>query len=347
MTENGSTTRDINPPAQKAAATWKTVLFRIAKYGLAIAAVVLAGQHLVVHWEKVVEFDWQLRPGWLLLSIAMHFVTLWLFAFVWCRLIQGFGYQVSASHGFKIAYITNLGRYLPGKIWPVFGMAYFAKRLGIPEQVSVTSWVVALVLALSSAFSVSAIGLLIQPGILQADVQRTIGAGVLIGGILLVAASVALVFVPGHTLAALNVILRVFRRKQLNFRLSGRVAIEVAIGYAVCWMAYGLSFWLFVKAIAGAGSVELIPMMIAFVIAYQLGYLAVFSPGGVGVRELVLIGLLTPYVGPAAAGIAVAARLWNAIVEIVASLVAWGIPFPGKPPEDNLTQRKTKGPRPN
>ena len=62
-----------------------------------------------------------------------------------------------------------------------------------------------------------------------------------------------------------------------------------------------------------------------FIIAYQVGYLAMFSPGGLGVRELVLSTLLMPYLGPLAAGVAVAARIWNILAEIMAFFTAWRI----------------------
>ena len=65
-----------------------------------------------------------------------------------------------------------------------------------------------------------------------------------------------------------------------------------------------------------------------FVLSYQIGYLAFFSPGGLGVRELVMSTLLAPSLGPIAVGVAVAARLWNFIAEALAVLIAWLIRFP-------------------
>jgi uncharacterized membrane protein YbhN (UPF0104 family) len=63
----------------------------------------------------------------------------------------------------------------------------------------------------------------------------------------------------------------------------------------------------------------------SFILAYVIGYLAVFSPGGLGVRELVLIAILSPYFGPLTAGIAGIARVWNIISEIVSALIALAI----------------------
>lgn len=309
----------------------RSLLIKFAKIAFVLLAIGLALYQLAIHWSAVSDFHWRFDPVWLALSIAGHLATFWLFSLVWCQLIAGFGYTVPVKYGFKIGYITNLGRYLPGRIWPVFGMAYFAKRLGIREQDSVTSWVIALVFALTASFIAAGIGLLLTPELMKAGLQKQIGAGVLVAAVLLLLASIALVLLPGPTLSALNLVLRAFRRSEVNFSISVRVAVKVTAGYFVCWVVYGISFWMFLKSIVGGVSLPMVPMITTFIIAYQLGYLALFTPGGVGVRELVIIGLLSIYVGPVAAGMAIAARLWNLVVEIFAFTIAWRIPFSAPP----------------
>ena len=74
----------------------------------------------------------------------------------------------------------------------------------------------------------------------------------------------------------------------------------------------------------------MIPSIGAFIIAYQLGYLAFFAPGGIGVRELVLTTILVPFLGPIAASVSIAARLWNMTTEIIAALICTLIKFPKK-----------------
>jgi len=58
----------------------------------------------------------------------------------------------------------------------------------------------------------------------------------------------------------------------------------------------------------------------AYPAAYVLGYLAVFAPAGLGVREGVLIAFLDPILGAGAAVLAVFARLWATAVELVLAL---------------------------
>lgn len=61
-----------------------------------------------------------------------------------------------------------------------------------------------------------------------------------------------------------------------------------------------------------------------FPTAYLLGYIAFFAPAGLGVREGSLIFFLTPLAGPMATVLAVLARLWTTVVELVPALLLAG-----------------------
>ena len=70
----------------------------------------------------------------------------------------------------------------------------------------------------------------------------------------------------------------------------------------------------------------------AFTLGYTLGLLALFAPGGVGVRELVLIGLLAPFLGSGGAvALSVASRILLTVLEAAAALAT--LPLRHRPQE--------------
>jgi hypothetical protein len=140
--------------------------------------------------------------------------------------------------------------------------------------------------------------------------------------------SILLVVAPNRMLSLFNALLKFVKRPVVTFRLSIGLALKVYLGYLVCWMAFGVSFWMFLNGIIPNSQIPLVSAATAFVVAYQIGYLAIFTPGGLGVRELTMTGMLGQYVGSIAAGIALAARVWNLIVEFLAALIALAIRFP-------------------
>jgi uncharacterized membrane protein YbhN (UPF0104 family) len=87
-------------------------------------------------------------------------------------------------------------------------------------------------------------------------------------------------------------------------------------------VVYAVAFWVLV---AGLGlDAAFLATASAFAAAYVLGYVMVFAPAGLGVREGFLIALLSPQLGAGPAGaVAVIARLWTTVVEIVPAAAFW------------------------
>lgn len=318
MADQTTLTQDTTPTPAKS----KRWITRIIKAILTLIVVYFAGKQIVGNWGEVRAHHWQINWWLLLLSVGIHLFAFAFFARVWCLLMRGFGYDVPFRHGFKIAYIANLGRYIPGRIWPIFGMVYVAKQMKISEPVAVASWGMALLFGMPPSFVVGFATVLLYPQMLASNLSDYVGIGMYLVALATVLVSLMLIFAPNKSLALANFGLKLIKRQPIHFNIAMRDAVGVYLGYMVGWMIYGLAFWVFLHALIENPGVPLLVGIGSFIIAYQIGYLAIFTPGGLGARELVMIGLLTPYVGPLAAGIAVAARIWNTISDIIASAIA-------------------------
>ncbi|MDZ4722561.1 MAG: lysylphosphatidylglycerol synthase transmembrane domain-containing protein [candidate division Zixibacteria bacterium] len=294
---------------------------------LTLVVVYFAGRQLIVNWDDVVSFKWDINPLLLIGSLVLHLLSLAFFSYVWCVLMSGFGYTVPLKYGFKIGYISNLGRYVPGRIWQVVSMVYLAERLKIDRAVTVASWGIATMFGIPAAFVVGFGTLLLYPDLLLPEIRQKLGSSLYIGGIATMLVSLLFVVVPNKTLQLYNLLLKLLKRPTIQFKLDKAVALKVYFGYFACWILYGFSFWMFVVSITGEAELPLVLGIGAFIIAYQAGYFAIFSPGGIGTRELVLTGALMPFLGPVAAGIAFAARIWNLIAEVIATIIAFRIRF--------------------
>jgi uncharacterized membrane protein YbhN (UPF0104 family) len=89
------------------------------------------------------------------------------------------------------------------------------------------------------------------------------------------------------------------------------------------WVSYGAAFWLLAKGIFEAPDFSVVQATGIFAAGYIVGLLALFAPGGVGIRELVFIALLAPVFGSGGAlAMSVAARLLLTATEASAALVA-------------------------
>lgn len=319
------TSQEITSPQDTAVRpplTFKRLLTRLLKILLAIVVIYFAGKQLVTNWSQVVAYHWHINWWLLFVSVGLHLLTFAIYSRTWCLLMKGFGYTVPFRHGFKLAYIANLGRYIPGRIWPIIGMVYVAEKMKITKVDAVASWSMATLIGLPPSFIAGFVVVLLYPEMLSTELAKYLGASMYFTAALSLVVSVLVVFFPKQTLALINLFLRLIRRPPIVFNIAMRDAVGVYLGYLIGWIIYGLAFWVFLHAVIENPGVPLLVGIGSFIIAYQIGYLAIFTPGGLGARELVMISLLTPYLGPIAAGVAVAARIWNTISDIIASAIA-------------------------
>ncbi len=303
---------------------------RLLNAVLVTVVLFFVGRELVTNWSQVVAFDWTLHPFWLPASIVMHLATLAMMSWVWCWLIGAYGHSVRLIDAFAIAYLTNLGRYVPGKIWPVFGMAYLAKTIGIQERESVSSWIVALLYANIASLIVGLVLIITNSELLNlfrdwAGPERTqIFTWVVVAALI---AGTIVVIIPKLVESVIHWILARLKRDAIDLQITFGRSVTVLLGYVVGWTLYGISFWMLIKGVAGGVELPLVVAIATFVVSYQIGYLALFAPAGAGVREIVMVLFLEPYIGEAAIGVAIVARLWNLVVEMLAAFVSLRLPL--------------------
>ncbi len=316
------------PVAAKKSA--KRYIAFVIKLVLTAIIIYFVGRQLVKNWSEIAHYDWEINPLLIVLSIVFHLTTFVFFSGMWCILIRAFGYNVPFKYAFKISYIADLGRYIPGKVWSVFGMVYFLNKINVKKEVAFASWGVALILGFLPGFAVVFIALSFHPEMMPEALRGNIGVLPYIAMVVTVLITILLALMPEKSMLIFNWFLKLLKRPQIEFKLKKKVALIILIGYFIGWVFYGLGFYTFINAIMVKPPLPVVAGVGSFAMAYLIGYMTFFTPGGLGARELVLTAVLTPFLGPVAAGAAVAARLWNMVSELIAALIALSIKMEGK-----------------
>lgn len=87
---------------------------------------------------------------------------------------------------------------------------------------------------------------------------------------------------------------------------------------------YRCKFFFFIKSIYPIRIVQLPIISSIYPFAWSIGFLSLITPSGLGVREGVLSMFLTTCLPPVTATlVALLARLWMVITEVVLAGVAW------------------------
>jgi hypothetical protein len=114
-----------------------------------------------------------------------------------------------------------------------------------------------------------------------------------------------------------------FKRDIVLRPLPHHVLLSAAVLTSVAWLMYGVAFWLFTKGVLGCAPGALWNYVAVFAGSYLIGFLAIFSPAGVGVREGAM-GLALQRAGFAAGPaylLVVASRLWLTALEVIPPLI--------------------------
>ena len=230
----------------------------------------------------------------------------------WAYIVNDLGGpQIPKADAIRLFMIANLGRYIPGKIWQIAGLTALAKDRGVPPGTAVGAAVLGQGIALVAAAGLG-IGLyyvILPPGYF----------GLI--SIVLIGSVVVLATIPVSFKAGAKLWLR-FRGSQTIETPSPTSGLRWLLLYFVNWIVYALAFWMMVASFDS--DISLIPVAAAFPAAYVLGYLMIFAPAGLGVREGFLIVFLSPHLGLGPSGvIAVVARLWTTLTEVVPASVFW------------------------
>lgn len=284
-----------------------------------------AGVTLARQWGELQSLGRALHPRWgyvvasalvVLLSYAVLIQT-------WRRTVVAWGERLSFADGARIWFVSNLGRYVPGKVWQIGAMGALAQRQGVSPVAAVGSaLVVSLVNVLAGFAVVGATG----ADSLQLGTAARLALGVLTSGVLL-----APWLLPLITRAAA----RISGRDIATPRLPASAVWIAAAGCVVAWLLYGLAFRLLSRGLLPLVGGNAADATAVFTGSYLVGFLVLFAPGGIGAREVAMyLALQRTGIaeGADATLLVVASRLWLTVLELLPGLLFLGWARPTPPP---------------
>jgi hypothetical protein len=282
--------------------------------GTAVAAVILffIVRNLVSGLREIETLEFEVSA----LRIAGSFAILGLlfltYGGIWRFILDKLGHRIGFGQSMSIWFLSQAGRYIPGKVWFALGRIYLCERAGIPRSVAAVATGLEIMLVLGSAIMVF--------GMVSALSPDLAGAGYTWGLWL-----VPVIVVCVHPRIIRGVLSR-FRRQTEGFSLAYADTLKLLALYVVCWLIYGAGFYLIATSIRLVGSspvfaygrFHLLPEMVGInALSWAGGLLSVITPAGLGVREGISGILLAEIVQkPYPSLIPLVARLWVTIAEV-------------------------------
>lgn len=246
---------------------------------------------MVLPADALGDVQFHSLPPWCIPTIAMmHMVFLIVSADVWRRLVHAItGTRIRFSEAYLQMASFAAGKYIPGKVWGIVARTAQLRRAAVSTRMSVlTSVVEQFAVLFSGGFVAVVAAALAFPDYLPAIALT--GVAMLVGLILLSR------HVP-------EIVKWVQRRRGIEVQhvpdIAGglRLWLKLIVAYSMLWLITGMIlsviyFSLFDNTVSVG---NLAALILANTIGFIVGFLAVFVPGGLGVREATTVAVLAPF----------------------------------------------------
>ncbi len=302
---------------------WARLLKRV---GAALAVLAMLGWVLWGAWHDARQIEWSslpLQPGLIVAACVLLIAAFFWHALVWVLMMRALGYPLGVRPGLRAAALSQLGNYIPGKIFIVLLRVQVVAPYGVPGIPVAGSVALETLLRNLMATILAGLGL------------WHLGAGLSTVTGLVMLAAVSVVFAHPRVFHAIgDWVLRKTGRPPLPRRLSGPQVLGLLGCYLLYWALYVAGFYLVIEGTLGV-DVAAWPALATAVFAGQIGStLAVFAPVGLGAVEASMAGVLAltgavsaPYM------VALVGRVWRTVSEMAQIGMVMLIPLP--PPRDH------------
>ena len=272
------------------------------------AGIAFVATRIVRDREAIADAMSSAEVGWLVIGGAAGTIAMALIGLNWLGILRHAGVAAPWRRGMAWFFVGQLGKYVPGGIWPIVGQAELAHRDATPRGAAYSSTAMSMVTTLLGAASVAAITGLVTP-----TDHRLASAAIIV----LLALLLAAIAVPAVG-RAIDRLARRFTTRELRLPEPRWFALLVARHLPV-WFAFaGMNIFAVVALGVDVDTPLAVELIFVTCVSWMAGFVVVGVPGGIGVRETIFISMTTATLGT---GVAVSAAVLSRVVSIAVDLL--------------------------
>lgn len=263
---------------------------------------VFAARYLYTQWQQLDLTETPVNWPTLAMAQFLYCVGLGMLPLGSWFMQRWYGYELTGLQVWRSFYMAQLAKYMPGGIWSIVGRVVLFQQFGVTRSDSTALMVLEIIGLVIGSCIVGVLSLpVFWPLISGSDIPAVL---FLVVGFF--AGLGILYFTRGRWLPAFNGV------KKLPFA-------GLCVVYALSWLVLGFAFTLIAAAFSQPlNPSDLLVIIGVHAVAWLIGFLVVFSPGGIGVRDTILaIGLIAFLPEPFPVLISIIARIAWTLAEII------------------------------
>lgn len=282
---------------------------------IGVAGIAFVTRRIVRDRSDIAEALSSAEVGWLVVGGVSGLIAMSLIGVNWLLIMRRAGGPAPWRPGLSWFFVGQLGKYVPGGIWPIVGQAELAHRGATPRSAAYFSTAMSMVATFLGAATVAAASGLISP-----TGSRWFPAAI--------AATLVVAFAALATPAARSTVHDLARRAtRRDLRLPApRWFAFLVVRHVPVWLAFsGMNVFAVVAVDVDLDVGLVVQLVFVTCISWMAGFVVVGVPGGIGVRETIFISMTTASLG---AGVAVSVAVLSRVVSVVVDLVGAAVSVP-------------------
>jgi uncharacterized membrane protein YbhN (UPF0104 family) len=264
---------------------------RSVRWGFGLVAAALAVWAVLARRSEVADAIGRLSVGWLLLGLLATVANAACAGLLWNTVLRDLGARLPVPVAARVFFVGQLGKYVPGSVWPMVMQAEMASDHGIARRKTAAATMASLLIAIASALLVVVVTLPVVPDVLPRQFGWTP---------LLVVPLVVLLH-PRVLVPVIDRALRLVGRDPLDRRTTLRGTLR-ATGWAVLsWLFAGVQVAALMVPLGAPATAHSFALAAGgYALAWAVGFVVVIAPAGAGAREVALAAVVTTVLGAGA-----------------------------------------------
>jgi glycosyltransferase 2 family protein len=290
---------------------------RALRLAFLVVAVGLSVYAVVTRWDEVSHHLQQI--GWMraILCVPAMLAGLICGMRAWRSILTGLGSDLSTRPAARIYFVGQLGKYLPGSVWPVLAQMELGRDHDVPRRRSAGALVVAIVVSLATALIITGVTIPFVDGARHPALWRLVAAVPVCAALL----------VPRVLWACLRRVPVLKLGSTLPPVLPNRAMAAAAAWATLGWLSYGAHVALLAAAFDVHGTATLLVASLGgYALAWSAGLMAFVLPAGAGARDVTLVLALSAVLptNPAIA-VAVVSRVVTTVCDLALAASAGAV----------------------
>jgi uncharacterized membrane protein YbhN (UPF0104 family) len=307
----------------------KQKLWAAARVLLVGAILFFVGWFVYRDWHELSTMHFEFHPWPFVLSLPLVLAFYFQQATVWWVILIGVSKPkpMPWREGMAIWFASQVAKYVPGKVMLPLMRFGLCKRRGIDIGRVTLAIYLELSLMTGSIILVSLLTAIGWSGAIWDSLAESMhwpGAGSSLRWVTLLLVPATLVAVHPRLLQwVINLGLRLIKKEPVKVDVTYLKMLTLGVFCIAGWIVYAYACWLIAVSLGFGDADAMLRVAGAFLLSWVIGFLSFVTPGGVGVREVVLIALLKTAgmtLGAAAAASVLCRLQWTGVELIGAAL---------------------------